>query len=95
MSTAPHDFELEERVFDFLPETRIILDASRAAVVSPWVVLGHTMLRGLLQVSPRVTVPTGTVGCAGIGRFFRWWMRCGRRSFWSAIAPHFARVRDR
>lgn len=54
----PYAPELEEAVFGFLPQTRAIRDAARNGAVSPWSVLGITIGRGLLRVSPSVVIPS-------------------------------------
>ncbi|MCB9441126.1 MAG: hypothetical protein H6523_12870 [Mycolicibacterium sp.] len=53
----PYAPELEAAVFEFLPQLRAIREAARRGAVSPWSVLGITIGRGLLRVSPSVTIP--------------------------------------
>lgn len=53
----PYDPQLEAAVFDFLPQTQLIRDRARATRVSPWAVLGTTIARGLLRVSPGTMLP--------------------------------------
>lgn len=77
----PYELELEELVFDFLPETKAIREAARSGAVSPWAVLGITIGRGLLRVAPEVLLPPlvgnspaplnlqiGVVGASGKGK---------------------------
>ncbi|MFZ2241247.1 MAG: hypothetical protein WAV90_17175, partial [Gordonia amarae] len=77
----PYSPELEAAVFEFLPQLRAIRDAARRGAVSPWSVLGITIGRGLLRVSPSVVIPPlvgnspaplnlqiGIVGASGRGK---------------------------
>ncbi len=78
---SPYEQELEDRVFDFSPQTQLIRDRARATRVSPWAALGTTILRGLLRVSSGVALPPlvgsgpaplnmqlGIVGLSGKGK---------------------------